>query len=129
MAEAERTFIGDADAVITVSEEMSRLIAADRGLARPPAVVLNAPETHDLGDSPSLRESLGLGPDVPLMVYSGWVDAERGVGTAIAALPSLPGVHLALGAATRPCPPRWAAPCPWVWPTVCTSRATCRRRT
>lgn len=101
MDEAERAFIGEADAVITVSAEMSRLIAADRGLSKPPAVVLNAPETHDVGDSPSLRESIGLGPDVPLMVYSGWVDAERGVGTAIAALPSLPGVHLALVVGSR----------------------------
>ncbi|MDQ1536409.1 MAG: hypothetical protein QOE58_802, partial [Actinomycetota bacterium] len=45
---------------------------------------------------PSLRETVGLADEVPLLVYSGGVTPARGVKTIIEELPSLPGVHLAI---------------------------------
>ncbi len=44
---------------------------------------------------PSLRGRCGIGPEVPLMVYSGGDAPQRGLATMIEALPSLPDVHCA----------------------------------
>lgn len=44
---------------------------------------------------PGLRERCGLGPDVPLMVYSGSDSLQRGLDIMVKALPSLPEVHAA----------------------------------
>jgi glycosyltransferase involved in cell wall biosynthesis len=92
----ESTFIRDADAVITVSHEMAGLLRDRYDLAATPAVVTNAPADAPESAAPSLRHYVGLEQGVPLLVYSGYVDAERGVDTVIAALAELPDVHFAL---------------------------------
>jgi glycosyltransferase involved in cell wall biosynthesis len=65
-----------------------------------PAVVLNAPSREDMApratDRPDLRSVCGLDSDTPLIVYSGAAAPQRGLGTMIEAMPSLPGVHVAL---------------------------------
>ncbi|MEO6143546.1 MAG: glycosyltransferase, partial [Dermatophilaceae bacterium] len=66
-------------------------------LPRVPDVVMNIPSiTGNQGGGPSLRETVGVADGIPLLVYSGGMTPARGVGTIIEALPSLPGVHLAI---------------------------------
>ncbi|MEU6808103.1 glycosyltransferase [Streptomyces sp. NPDC046831] len=95
----EAEFIGRADAVVTVSPQMAELLKNDHELPELPLVVGNAPVREVIGGgsaASSVREACGLGPDVPLMVYSGWIGPERGVDAVIDGLPELPGFHLAL---------------------------------
>lgn len=44
---------------------------------------------------PDLRELCGVGPDVPLIVYSGSPGPQRGLGDLVETLPKLDGVHIA----------------------------------
>ncbi|WP_267593179.1 glycosyltransferase [Carbonactinospora thermoautotrophica] len=96
----EREYIGRADAVVTVSPELAELLQDRYGLSEPPTVVTNAPFLHTPGadgdDAPSLRATVGLADDVPLLVYSGAVAPMRGIHTMVEALPDLPGVHAAI---------------------------------
>ncbi|WP_405425503.1 glycosyltransferase [Micromonospora sp. NBC_00617] len=95
----ERQYIGHADAVVTVSDELARILQRDHKLAKTPLTVLNVPIRGSIGtvsDPPSVRQACGVADDVPLMVYAGWVAANRGLGTAVAALPELPDFHLAI---------------------------------
>jgi len=64
------------------------LNAPDRPVERDPAIEDTEPE-------PDLRELCGIGPDVPLVVYSGSPGAQRGLGDMVEALPKLDGVHMA----------------------------------
>lgn len=91
----ERKFAMNAAAVLSVSEGMSDLLIPHLGLTKRPDIVANDPLFE--GQAPAvrnLRADIGVGPDVPLMVYSGAVAPQRGVQTAAAALADLPGVHL-----------------------------------
>lgn len=93
----EREYIGSADRVITVSAPIAQEIAREFRLPRVPDVVMNIPSiTGNQGGGPLLRQTVGLADGVPLLVYSGGMTPARGVGTIIEALPSLPGVHLAI---------------------------------
>ncbi|QDY76711.1 glycosyltransferase family 4 protein [Streptomyces qinzhouensis] len=95
----EAEFIRRADAVVTVSSQMAELLKKDHRLRKSPLVVGNSPVREVIGSGhsrSSVREACGLGPDVPLMVYSGWIGPERGVDAVIDGLPGLPGFHLAL---------------------------------
>ncbi len=95
----EQEFIRQADAVVTVSPEIAELLKEDFRLPKTPLVVRNTPIRETVGTTdpkPSVRAACGLTDDVPLMVYSGWLAPERGLGTAVTALPELPGVHLAV---------------------------------
>ncbi|GLY95610.1 hypothetical protein Acsp02_28650 [Actinoplanes sp. NBRC 103695] len=95
----ERAFIRRADAVVTVSPEIAEMLREDYRLPETPLVVRNTPIGEAVGATdpmPSVRANCGLADDVPLLVYSGWLAPERGLGTAVTALPDLPGVHLAV---------------------------------
>jgi len=110
----ERETVRSADRVITVSPQIASELRTCYGLSRLPSVVLNIPSepvaalpagtagtadpADDLADESDgdLRGRLGLATDVPLLVYSGKVTAARGVQTAVEALPSMPGTHLAV---------------------------------
>ncbi|THV32272.1 glycosyltransferase family 4 protein [Glycomyces paridis] len=95
----EREHAPHADAVVTVSEPLADLLVAEHGLARRPAVVMNAPDTDGLAeaeDVPDLRELCGVEKDTPLMVYSGAPLEQRGIHTMVEALPALPNVHAVL---------------------------------
>jgi glycosyltransferase involved in cell wall biosynthesis len=92
----EREYAPAADAVVTVSAPLAELLRERHSLAEQPTVVLNAPEFDATGEPvPSLRGLCGIGPDVPLMVYSGTAALQRGLDVMITALPSLEGVHIA----------------------------------
>ena len=94
----EREYIGDADAVVTVTEPLAAKLRRDHRLPEVPAVVMNSPMlgAGDHAIEQTIREQLGLKPEVPLVVYSGGVTAVRGVDTAVEALAQLPDVHLAV---------------------------------
>ncbi|MEV0427365.1 glycosyltransferase family 4 protein [Micromonospora sp. NPDC050495] len=97
----EREYIAAADAVVTVSDALADLLRRDHRLAEQPTVVMNAPvlaATEGTDDAlvPDLRTLCGLGPETPLLAYSGGITPVRGVDLVVEALPSLPGVHLAM---------------------------------
>lgn len=91
----ERRSVKNAKAVLSVSEGMSDLLIPHLGIVKRPDIVANDPLVE--GQTPAtrnLRADIGIGPEVPLMVYSGAVAPQRGVHTAVQALAELPGVHL-----------------------------------
>lgn len=94
----EKELIHRADAVVTVSPEIAELIQRENGLAETPLVVRNTPirEAVGHGEDHSVRRAAGVADEVPLLVYSGYIHVQRGLDTAIAALPSMPDVHLAI---------------------------------
>jgi glycosyltransferase involved in cell wall biosynthesis len=104
-----REYAPHADAVVTVSEALADLLRAEHGLTERPAVILNAPTVAatppaDAPPVPDLRQLCPVDRTTPLLVYSGMATPQRGVGTIIAALPRLPGVHLALVVSDRSAP-------------------------
>lgn len=94
----EAEYIHRADAVITVTPPLADHLAHTYALPETPTVVMNAPQLQASVtlERPDVRATCGLGPQVPLLVYSGGVTHARGVHTVVEALPSLPGVHLAV---------------------------------
>lgn len=93
----EAQFAPYADAVVTVSETVGEMLVEEHGLGERPAIVLNAPSSGEVkgdGSSPDIRALCGLGPDVPLLVYSGGSDVQRGLGLMVEALPLLPAAHV-----------------------------------
>jgi glycosyltransferase involved in cell wall biosynthesis len=92
------------DAVVTVSEPIADAMWQDLKLRRRPAVVHNVPDLEAAeaaeaaagADAGSIRTAAGVGEGVPLIVYSGVIQHQRNVPAVIKALPSLPGVHLAV---------------------------------
>ncbi|MDJ1137603.1 glycosyltransferase [Streptomyces iconiensis] len=99
----EAEFVGRADAVVTVSEELAGILREAYGLPVDPLVVANAPvrEAVTRGEGVSVREACGLSQDVPLLVYAGWIGPERGLDTAVEGLAELPHAHLALVAGAK----------------------------
>lgn len=96
----EREFSKYADAVTTVSETLAEMLADRHGLQTKPEVVLNAPDAEISPEQaaepvPDLRELCGIGPDVPLSVYSGAAAPQRGLDIMVESLPQLPGTHVA----------------------------------
>ncbi|SDD45895.1 glycosyltransferase family 4 protein [Glycomyces harbinensis] len=103
----EREFAASADAVVTVSAALGDLLQDRHRLAEPPAVVMNAPgaaAADGAAPAPSLRAACGIGPDVPLMVYSGAAAPQRGLDLMVTALRSLPDVHSAFVVANPEAP-------------------------
>jgi glycosyltransferase involved in cell wall biosynthesis len=97
----EREYAPHADAVVTVSDGLAELLQREHHLATQPDVVLNAPAA-DHGElatdapTPDLRALCGIGPEVPLLVYSGAAARQRGLDIMVDALPQLPEAHVAL---------------------------------
>jgi glycosyltransferase involved in cell wall biosynthesis len=94
----EADWIREADAVLTVGPRLSERLQARHDLCNPPSVVLNCPLSHCDSEvvTCSVRHSIALEDDVPLLVFSGGVTRERSVDTVIRALPSLPGYHFVM---------------------------------
>nr|WP_231126250.1 glycosyltransferase [Motilibacter aurantiacus] len=102
-AALEAEYVRSAARVVTVSPDIADRLQAQYSLAERPAVVLNTPVSDAISQGASgpppeqdVRDSCGLGPDVPLLLYSGGVTAARGVGTAVEALTRMPDAHLAV---------------------------------
>lgn len=101
-AALEKRWAARADRVITVSSPLAEALTERHQLRRPPEVVLNVPPFEgtpalaDGGEAGGVRTAAGVPAEATLLVYSGGVQAARGVETAVAALGHLPGVHLAV---------------------------------
>ena len=96
----EREYAQYADAAVTVSEDLATMLQEAHDLAERPVVVLNTPafEESAEADEPGadLRGMCDVGPEVPLLVYSGAAAPQRGLDIMVEALPRQPGVHVAL---------------------------------
>jgi glycogen(starch) synthase len=91
----EREYAGAADAVVTVSDELAALLQETHDLPELPTVVLNTPwasEAEADAHQRTIRDALGVRPDVPVMVYSGAAAPQRGLDVMVEALPRLPEV-------------------------------------
>jgi len=89
-----------ADEVTTVSSTLADMLVERHGLKKKPSIVLNAPDGEVSPEQaaepvPDLRELCGIGPDVPLTVYSGAAAPQRGCDIMVESLPQLPDVHVA----------------------------------
>jgi glycogen synthase len=96
----ERAHAARADAVVTVSDAYADHLRTRHRLADAPAVVLNAPPYEEREDpdrrlSGGVRAACRLAPEVPLLVHSGAPAPERGLMTAVEALPKLYDLHAA----------------------------------
>lgn len=98
----EDDLIRAADAVVTVADDIAAKLRQEHRLGSTPVVVRNVPVAArpDEGHV-GVRRTCGVADGVPLLVYSGYLAPERGVDTAVRALPSLPGVHLAVVSSGR----------------------------
>jgi len=96
--EQEINYTAQSASVLSVSEGMSELLIPHLKMGdRKPEIVANDPLVE--GQQPSkrnLRNDCGISPDVPLIVYSGAVAPQRGIGTVIEGLRKMPDVHCAL---------------------------------
>jgi glycosyltransferase involved in cell wall biosynthesis len=74
------------------------VIQHEHGLPATPLVVRNTPVREAIGHSGdvSVRRTAGVADEDPLLVYSGYLHVQRGLDTAIDALPLMPEVHLAI---------------------------------
>lgn len=97
-ASLEDEYIGRADRVVTVSQPLAEVLQADHDLVSAPTVVMNTPDPAGSAAEPevSLRERAKLPTEVPLIVYSGGIDATRGVELLVRSMARLPAAHLAL---------------------------------
>jgi glycosyltransferase involved in cell wall biosynthesis len=96
----ERSFAREADGVVTVGDRLAAELRSRHGLSTLPTVARNTPplDGRPRGDSahPSgVRARCHLGPDIPLLVHTGMVTADRGPATVIEALPKLYDLHAA----------------------------------
>jgi len=96
--EQEIAYTAQSASVLSVSEGMSELLIPHLQMGkRKPEIVANDPLVE--GQQPSkrnLRDDCGISPDIPLIVYSGAVAPQRGIGTVIEGLRTMPDVHCAL---------------------------------
>ncbi|MET4921268.1 glycosyltransferase family 4 protein [Streptomyces sp. PSRA5] len=96
----ESEFAKHADAVTTVSGTLGDMLVERHGLTATPEIVLNTPDAEISPEQaaepvPDLRALCGIGPDVPLTVYSGAAAPQRGLDIMVESLPQLPDVHVA----------------------------------
>ncbi|MEV0091526.1 glycosyltransferase family 4 protein [Streptomyces sp. NPDC050738] len=96
----EQSYAKYADAVTTVSATLADMLVERHGLGATPEVVLNAPDAEVSPEQaaepvPDLRELCGIGPDVPLSVYSGAAAPQRGLDIMVESLPRIPELHVA----------------------------------
>lgn len=90
----EAILIRRCDAVLTVSDSIADWLANEYEIARP-IVVMNAPERISATPTRTLRETIGVARDTPLVVYVGSVTVDRGLELCVEALEHLPHVHFA----------------------------------
>lgn len=80
LAWLERRWARRVDAVLTVNDAYAGLLANQFGIARPP-VVLNTPDRYTPPSPPPdlIRDALGLGRDIRIVLYQGGLFSERGI--------------------------------------------------
>ncbi|WP_156225293.1 glycosyltransferase [Pseudactinotalea suaedae] len=99
----EREIAPLADAIVTVSPILEDELRNRYPDVSTTVVTLNAPwQESEAPTDPAggVRSACDLDDSVPLLVYSGVVTPARGVETIIDAMPSMPGVHVAVVSTT-----------------------------
>ena len=101
--EQEARAISLMDYRFTVSPLIAEWLTDQYHLDTPPTLVLNVPKERSVADRPrySLRHDLGLGPDVPLVVYGGAVREMKGLHTVIEAMAFGDGWHFVMVTNTK----------------------------
>jgi len=90
----EEEYIHHVDAVVTVSQGLSDLLAKHYGVES--AIVMNAPNRAPAAEVESLRSVIGLDADAKLLSFVGGLAPDRGADVVMSALPILPDdVHVA----------------------------------
>lgn len=94
----EEEFIHCPDVLTSVSPALNEILQEFYSLPTKPALVLNAPRRSDFDPyyPKDVRTALGIGQDVPLLIYTGNVKEERGIEPLVEVLPMLPEVHVAI---------------------------------
>jgi len=93
--EYERRYLRQADHLITVSDKLAQEVKRHYNLRYAPTVVYNAPARVDIDlSTPDVRSAIGLAPSDQLVVYIGVAKKERGCETIVAAVASLPNIHI-----------------------------------
>ncbi|MDO5735589.1 MAG: glycosyltransferase [Propionibacteriaceae bacterium] len=101
----EAAMIGEADAVSTVSEPIADVLRENYALAARPSVFLNMPPLTPLAGPTTVREAAGLGPDVPVVLYSGTMSWARGIETIVRGIAHMPPeAHLVIVSVPLPHP-------------------------
>lgn len=100
----ERAHIRDCAGVSTVSDPIADVLQQRYALPRRPEVILNTPLRGGEVDGPTVRDAVGLGPDVPVLVYSGTISHARGIDTLVRGLALVPDAHLIIVSVPFPHP-------------------------
>lgn len=105
LVKAEADGIVHADAVLTVAEPLADELKQRFRLPRRPLVALHYPAEYPLEGERTVRDAVGVGDDVKLLVYSGVLSRARNLDLLIRGLAELPDdVHLVLVAVPFPHP-------------------------
>lgn len=93
----ERRLIGYADLVITVNSFIAEIMAGEYGCEMPRVIFNAAPKDTGAGAGRGLRELLRLPQRDRIVLYQGWMSAERGIERLVQAARFFPSdVHLVL---------------------------------
>ena len=93
----ERRWARQASRVITVNEPYAEVMAERFGVATPLVVMNCSYRQVSTGPRPRrLRDRLGLGADVPIILYHGGLARDRGIEQLIESLPAIPAAMLVL---------------------------------
>jgi glycosyltransferase involved in cell wall biosynthesis len=93
IAWAEGRLMPRADATITTTAMRAKFFARAYGVPRP-LVLQNRPRFQDLSRGTLIRDRLGLGDGLPVVLYQGGLQPGRGLEDLVAAMPGLPPCHL-----------------------------------
>ncbi len=96
-ARVERRWARQASRVVTVNEPYAEVMAERFGVTAPLVVMNCSYRQVSPGPRPTrLRDRLGLGPDVPIVLYHGGLTRDRGIEQLIESLPAMPTAILVL---------------------------------
>lgn len=95
-AAVEARYAPRADAVLTVNDAIADRLLAERRLAERPVVLPNVSGLPRQPRTGALRARLGIGPDVPLVLYQGLFRPGRGLDTLVDAVGAVPEAVLVL---------------------------------
>lgn len=96
-ARVERRWARQASRVVTVNEPYAEVMAERFGVTAPLVVMNCSYRQVSPGPRPTrLRDRLGLGPDVPIVLYHGGLTRDRGIEQLIESLPAIPTAILVL---------------------------------
>lgn len=102
---AEDYFIPTCQRVVATSDPVAQTLKSEFGLAQTPDVVLDAPDAASTTTGvESLRRSITMGEDQPLLVHTGLLGASSRLNPTLRAIQALPDAHLAIVVA-RPSDP------------------------